>query len=387
MAVEQAGWQIFPTAMGECGIAWCEQGVTRFLLPDTAFADMQTVLQECTGTSQSTSKPPMWIRELVKQIRLHCKGERQDFSAVPVHIAHATDFMLAVYASAQQIPAGSVLGYAELAKAMGRPGAARAVGSALGKNPVPLIVPCHRVVAAAGKPGGFTSPGGLATKKMLLACEGVALEKPAVLANRQQWQHAVRNLRRDKRFARLYKQVGDIEFRPQKNEDPLAAFIDAIVSQQLSTKVAATILKRVHAITTVNGRPNAKKILALPDAGLREAGLSGMKVSYLKDLARHSVDGLLPSRSDVEKMPDEEIIRRFTAVKGIGRWSVEMYLIFDLGRADVFPVDDYGIRKAIAKLHALDQLPPAKQMLQYGENWKPYRSVASLYLWRSLDNA
>ena len=112
-----------------------------------------------------------------------------------------------------------------------------------------------------------------------------------------------------------------------------------------------------------------------------------MKVAYLKDLAQHALRGELPSLAEAKAMSDEQLVRCFTAIKGIGRWSVEMYLIFDLGRADIFPVDDYGIRKAIMQLHNLAELPPAKAMAQYGEAWKPYRSIASLYLWRLLDNA
>jgi DNA-3-methyladenine glycosylase II len=118
---------------------------------------------------------------------------------------------------------------------------------------------------------------------------------------------------------------------------------------------------------------------------LRAAGLSYKKVAYLKDLAQHFLDGKFPTLEQIRQMPNEQIIKLFSEIKGVGRWTVEMYLIFDLGRADVFPGDDYGIRKAIAQLHGLAELPPVKQMAQYGEPWKPYRSVASLYLWRSLD--
>lgn len=207
-----------------------------------------------------------------------------------------------------------------------------------------------------------------------------------MLAAAVQWRRAVTKLQTDPLFAKLYRQVGEVPFAPRMNENPLEAFISAIISQQLSTKAAATILQRVQQLVAVRGKPSARKILATGDDAFRAAGLSGMKVSYLKSLAQHSIDGLLPSRDEVELMPDDDIVRRFMAVKGIGRWTVEMYLIFDLGRADVFPVDDYGIRKAIARLHGLPDLPPARNLMPYGDRWQPYRSVASLYLWRSLDN-
>ncbi len=304
---------------------------------------------------------------------------------MPVAIDGATEFMHAVYAEARRIPSGDVISYAQLAERLGKPGAMRAVGTALGKNPVPLIIPCHRIITTAGKLGGFSANGGIAAKEILLACEGVNLEKPRLLVSAAQWREATQHLQHEKTMKQLIRRVGVFPFKPRQNDDPLEAFIDAIVSQQLSTKVAATILKRVHALIGKKGKPCAKKILATDDELLRAAGLSYMKVSYLKDLAKHCVDGKFPTLEQVRQMSDEQIIKSFTQIKGVGRWTVEMYLIFDLGRADVFPGDDYGIRKAIAKLHNLPELPPAKQMAQYAEQWKPYRSVASLYLWRSLD--
>lgn len=385
MAQKKPDWFVFPTALGYCGISWHAQGVTTFLLPETTPERIQRELQSTTGTKKSAVTLPVWIRGLVQQVKLHAKGKLQDFSAVPVDVSFATDFMQAVYAAAQKIPPGSVVSYAQLAERLGNPSAVRAVGTALGKNPIPLIIPCHRIITTAGKIGGFSANGGIAAKEILLACEGVNLVKPRVLTTAAQWRAGVQHLQRDKQLAKIIKQVGVFPFAPEQNAEPLQVFISAIVSQQLSTKVAATILKRVNALIEKKGKPCAKKILATDDEVLRGAGLSYMKVSYLKDLAQHCVDGKFPTLEQVRRLSDEQIIKQFTQIKGVGRWTVEMYLIFDLGRADVFPADDYGIRKAIAKLHGLAELPPAKQMAQYAEQWKPYRSVASLYLWRWLD--
>ena len=367
-------------------MSWHADGITTFMLPEVSFASIQKELQLITGVAKPAEKFPVWVRSLVQKVKLHMKGQSQDFSVMPVDVSFATTFMQLVYQEARKIPAGSVISYAQLAERLDNPGAVRAVGTALGKNPIPLIIPCHRIISASGKLGGFSANGGVAVKKILLACEGINIEKPVALKTASQWNAAVKYLQRDKTMAELIKKVGDIKFKPKQNDDPLEAFINAITSQQLSTKAAATILRRVNALIQKNGKPDAKKILALPDADLRAAGLSGMKVSYLKDLAQHSIDKKLPTSAEVKTMSDEQLIKFFTAVKGVGRWSVEMYLIFDLGRADIFPVDDYGIRKAIAQLHSLPELPAAKQMTQYGEAWKPYRSVASLYLWRSLNN-
>ena len=382
---QQPEWVAFPTVKGVCGISWRARAVTGFALPEATAATVERALQRDTGNRSPAAKVPAWVQKLIRHVQAHLQGKQQDFSAVPVQVAGATDFMQAVYRAAQALPAGSVVTYAELAARMGKPNAVRAVGTALGKNPIPLIIPCHRIIAANGKPGGFSAGGGVHSKLALLACEGVSLEKPRTLATAAQWQQALTHLRRDKCMAGLMKKVGDIDFRPHHNAEPMQALIAAIVSQQLSTKVASTIHKRVKVLIEKNGKPCAKKMLATPDADLRAAGLSFMKIAYLKDVAQHSLDGKLPALADVKKMSDEQIIQQLTAIKGVGRWTVEMYLMFDLGRADVFPVDDYGIRKAIMRLHHLPEMPPAKQLMPYGENWKPFRTVASLYLWRSLD--
>src|SRR5262249_1305439 len=126
-------------------------------------------------------------------------------------------------------------------------------------------------------------------------------------------------------------------------------------------------------------------VLKTPDRKLRAAGLSRSKVAALKDLAAKTIDGTVPSGRAALKMTDEEIIERLIAVRGIGRWTVEMLLLFDLGRPDVWPVHDYGVRKGFAKVFGKRKLPSPKQLLKLGEKWRPYRSVAAWYFWRALD--
>jgi 3-methyladenine DNA glycosylase/8-oxoguanine DNA glycosylase len=176
-------------------------------------------------------------------------------------------------------------------------------------------------------------------------------------------------------------------FMPKLHSEPLAVLVSSIVSQQLSTKVAATILQRVHALIAIDGHPDARKLLKVSEAALRKAGLSRMKVAFLKDLAQKSVDGVLPSLDQLQRMSDEQIVRAFTKIKGIGRWTVEMFLIFNLGRTNVFPVLDFGVRKAFGLHVGLRGVPAPEQLEPYREHWSPYCSVAALYLWRSLDNA
>ncbi len=343
-------------------------------------------LRQITGKTHAATKLPVWIKTLVQTVRAHLKGDAQDFSAVPLALS-GSDFLQSVYRAAQKIPAGSVLTYGELAMLLGKPGASRAVGTALGKNPIPLLVPCHRIVASGRKPGGFSAPGGLAAKLALLDCEGVSLQPPPTLHSTALWLKAVAALQKqDRAIARLIKHVGPMEFVPHLREEPLTSFISAIVSQQLSVKAAATILKRVNALITVDGVPHPEKLLLTSDDELRGAGLSYMKASYLKDLAQKYRDGELPTLPQIKQMSDNQIIKRFTQIKGVGRWTVEMYLIFNLGRSDVFPTLDLGVRKGVALALNLDKVPDSEAALAYGEKWKPYRSVASLYLWRSLDN-
>jgi DNA-3-methyladenine glycosylase II len=129
----------------------------------------------------------------------------------------------------------------------------------------------------------------------------------------------------------------------------------------------------------------AKPVLATPDETLRGAGLSRSKVAALKDLAAKTLDGTVPSARQLAQMSDEEIIERLTAVRGIGRWTVEMLLLFDLGRLDVWPVGDYGVQKGFAKTFGKRKLPKSKQLMKLGEKWRPYRSVAAWYFWRALD--
>jgi 3-methyladenine DNA glycosylase/8-oxoguanine DNA glycosylase len=127
-------------------------------------------------------------------------------------------------------------------------------------------------------------------------------------------------------------------------------------------------------------------VLATPDETFRAAGLSRSKTAALKDLAAKTLDGTVPRRAAFDRMTDEEIIARLTTIRGIGRWTVEMFLLFDLGRLDVWPVDDYGVRKGYARTFGKRNLPTPKELLKIGERWRPYRSVAAWYFWRALDS-
>ena len=166
---------------------------------------------------------------------------------------------------------------------------------------------------------------------------------------------------------------------------PFDALAESIAYQQLTGKAAATIFGRVRALYPKRKWLDPKQLLATPDETLRAAGLSRAKTAALKDLAAKTIDGTVPSGRALLRMTDDEIITRLTAVRGIGRWTVEMLLLFDLGRPDVWPVDDYGVRKGFAKTFRRRELPTPKQLMKLGEKWRPYRSVAAWYFWRALD--
>jgi len=166
---------------------------------------------------------------------------------------------------------------------------------------------------------------------------------------------------------------------------PFDALAESIAYQQLSGKAAATIFGRVRGLYPKTKWLDPAKILATPDDALRSAGLSRAKTAAIKDLAAKTIDGTVPSGHALLRMSDDEIIARLTQVRGIGRWTVEMLLLFDLGRPDVWPVDDYGVRKGFAKTFGRRKLPTPKQLIKSGEKWRPYRSVAAWYFWRALE--
>jgi DNA-3-methyladenine glycosylase II len=193
---------------------------------------------------------------------------------------------------------------------------------------------------------------------------------------------AVRHLRqRDAVLARVIAEVGPCALTYR--EPDFRALTRSIAGQQLNIKAAATIFARFEAACGDQG-VTPERVLALRETTLKKAGLSAQKSSYIRDLARHVRDGRVVLE-DLAALPDEEVVARLTEVKGIGVWTVHMFLIFALRRPDVMPVGDYGIRAAMQKLYQLDEMPKPAQMLEISAPWQPWRSIACWYLWRSLD--
>jgi DNA-3-methyladenine glycosylase II len=186
-----------------------------------------------------------------------------------------------------------------------------------------------------------------------------------------------------KRFARI---IGNHEPYPttfEKKKDPFRALVRSVVYQQLSGKAAGTIHGRVIALFPDKDHPDPEDLIAAPAELLRTAGLSRQKIAALKDVSQKRLEGIIPEARKLSRMSDEEIIERLTAAKGVGRWTVEMYLMFTLGRPDVLPIDDLGVRKGAEKLYRRKFTP--KELGKYGARWAPYRSAAAWHLWRFVD--
>jgi len=198
--------------------------------------------------------------------------------------------------------------------------------------------------------------------------------------------NAIATLRQsDPILAALIEQVGHCQlYQVQQTGDLLFSLSRSILHQQLSTKAATAIHRRFLQLYPDPTNPTAWEILNTPDEVLRGVGISRPKVIYLKNLAQKVLEGL-PTLTELEAMDDETIIQAFTQVKGIGRWTVQMLLIFRLHRWDVLPVDDLGIRAGIRRVYSLSQLPDKKTVECLGQRWQPYRTIASWYLWRSLE--
>jgi DNA-3-methyladenine glycosylase II len=189
----------------------------------------------------------------------------------------------------------------------------------------------------------------------------------------------------DPRLGVLIARAGPFTMRPPPTQSLFAALVEAIVYQQLSGKAAATILRRVVALYRPRRFPRPQDLLDTPPERLRAAGLSAAKTLAVRDLAARTLDGTVPSMLRVRRMSDDEIIERLTTVRGVGRWTVEMLLLFRLGRPDVLPVGDLGVRKGFHRTFGGRVMRDPVVLSRRAERWRPYRSVASWYLWRALD--
>jgi DNA-3-methyladenine glycosylase II len=192
------------------------------------------------------------------------------------------------------------------------------------------------------------------------------------------------HLKSDRVLARVIDRIGPLKLTPRRTP-PYQSLVHAIIHQQLNGRAARTILNRFLALFGEGDFPDPATVAAMELDRLRAVGLSRAKAAYIQDVARHDLDGSLPSLDACHRLTDAELVRELTAIKGVGQWTVEMLLIFNLGRPDVLPVHDLGVRRGYQVAYTKRRMPEPKELQRHGAKWAPYRSTAALYLWRMAD--
>jgi len=199
---------------------------------------------------------------------------------------------------------------------------------------------------------------------------------------------AIRHLKKvDPDLGKVIRRIGPCELKPNKSCTIYASLVRSIVYQQLTGKVAAIIFGRFLEMFPGRKFPAPERVLRMPFNRLRGVGLSNQKASYIRNIAKATKDGIVPDSRRANRLSDDELVEQLTSIKGVGRWTVEMLLIFRLGRPDVLPATDYGVQKGFALAKRLAELPKPKELLSVGERWAPHRTVAAWYLWRTADIA
>lgn len=188
-------------------------------------------------------------------------------------------------------------------------------------------------------------------------------------------------------MAELIRRIGNCTLVPEKRRSPFQSLVQAVAHQQLNGTAANTILSRFKKLFPKRRFPRPHDLASVTDEQIRAAGFSRAKILAIRDIAEKTLVGIVPHATHIVKLTDEEIVTRLTEVRGVGRWTVEMLLIFQLGREDVLPVDDFGVRSGFRHVYKKRKLPTPKQMLKHGERWRPYRTTAAWYLWRAADLA
>jgi 3-methyladenine DNA glycosylase/8-oxoguanine DNA glycosylase len=378
-------YTVFSTNLGWMTIAWSESeagiAIASVALPLLQRERVtKNILCHFPQAQLKKSKLPADVSKLILQVRKHLKGELQSFSDISLDLREIPALHQEIYQQAQKIRPGQSLTNLEFARRWGRKSAGQLVQEAMAQNRFAILVPCHRVLAP---PIRKTLSFSVADK---LKRRIFQLEADAV---REAWgfplDEAMTVLRKsDRRLQKLFRDVGDFTLIPDGRQSPFEALLRSIVYQQLNGRAAGTILSRVQAI--YGGRyPTPDQIIETASEKLRAAGLSQNKMLAIRDLAQKANEGVVPTLRQMRKLSDDEIVERLTSVRGIGRWTVEMLLIFRLGRKDVLPVDDFALRKSIGQLYQLKEMPKPKEFIEIGNKWRPYRTLVSWYLWRALD--
>lgn len=343
------------------------------------------VAEHAPGPVVPLEAAPSAVRAATERIDALTRGADDDLADLTLDEGHLSEFAATIYEALRTVPPGDTITYGELARRAGHHGSAmpRAVGQVLGRNPYGIVVPCHRVTAANGNLGGFSAHGGVVTKLRLLRAESRGEAAPAMPWDLVEAHRALRAA--DPDMGRLLDQVGHRTPRMRPASSTVAALAESITAQQVSGAAASAIYARLCArFPRALDGPDARGIMDLTDTELRAAGLSASKVAALRDLATRSLAGQVPELDELDAMSDDEIIAALTPIRGVGRWTVEMLLIFRLGRPDLLPVDDLAVRRGYANLTGRDRVGAA-ELAERGAAWAPWRSVVAWYLWRASE--
>ncbi len=387
---------IFSTAWGKAAVAWKGDAITALLLPEKSTASLKNSCRKAFAESIESDNLPERIAAAILQIQKYFAGEEFEFKKIKLDLTGLPPFRQLIYRELQKIEAGCTVSYKSLAEMCGKPGGARAAGGAVGANPIPLLIPCHRVINSDGGLGGFSSGGGLDLKAKMLRREGINISAappyrlcPPTLLKDVDIAAAIEHLSKvDVELGRFIKIAPEFNLKCDNLSSPFQALLEAIVYQQLPGKAAATIFGRLLQLFSGGNSVSPLDLIRVSDEELRAAGLSGPKIAAIRDLAEFAAAGRLPDLKTLQRMPDLEIISNLSKIRGIGRWTVEMLLIFKLGRADVMAVDDYGLRKGLAAIRGTPQLlPSTKELARQSLCWQPFRSIAAWYLWRAAEAA
>lgn len=384
-------YTLIPTTLGPLGLGWSDAGIRHVYLPE-ATPEATAARLEAKGYKKRRNIA-RHLDHSAKRIAQHLRGRPVDLNEVQLDLDHLPDTRKKIYAALRAVPSGTTLTYGELAEKAGMPGTQQSVGTAMGENPCPVVIPCHRVLPASGKLGFYSGPGGAVTKARILRIEGMNIWAPRTPPKRgpdgleYSWDEAVRHLTKaDPILTKHFKRLKGDKLEARAMEDPFLYLARSITFQQLAGAAARTIWGRVlDRFAAKGGLPTPESMLAMREPDLRSAGLSAAKTAAMKDLATKALEGIIPHTRDLAKMSDEEIIARLSAVRGVGKWTVEMTLMFRLGRPDVLPVDDLGVRNGFDRVHGRTKKVTPKELTAYAERWRPYRSVASWLMWRVLE--
>lgn len=386
----------FETEPGHAAVCFSDDAVKAVFLPEKSLRNLQKRSREAFSGAIATDSLNSRQQNCVDQIQKYFAGEEYDFRRIKLALEDIAEFARRVYEELIKVGPGATVSYGQLAEMCQKPGAARAVGTAVGRNPLPLLIPCHRVINSDCRLGGFSAGGGTELKAWMLRREGLNLSTsdplrvlpPAVFADTDIKAAIARLAEADRQLGNFIKKAPAFNLVADEFSSPFMALLETIVYQQLTGKAAATIFKRLLHLFSGGDSINPLDLIRASDEELRSAGLSGSKIAAARDLAEFAVSGKLPDLEQMHRMSNSELIEKLTAIRGIGRWTVEMLLIFKLGRVDVMAPDDYGLRKGLAVIRGTPgNLPTPKELARQSLAWQPYRSIAAWYLWRASEAA